>query len=865
MGRKRNVIRMLVIGLILLILLNMTVFAAGESGAIMSAGDQNSYVIKTDGSLWGWGGHYSGNGTGHREPTVTPEKILDNVKSVSSATFSTVAVKKDNTLWAWGRFDGYLNGSQDPTYLTPTQILDDVILAAAGDGYILALKSDNSLWLAGDMYIGDGTLTKADTETGFVQVMSDVKSMHAGSDTVFVIKNDDTLWGWGDNADAQLGNLTDVGDTNTDVELTATFILDDVRSVSNRGELVIAVRLDNSLYSWGTGGSNGIYTEDGWIKSVGSPYKVMDDVLMGTMTSNGSGVLIVKTDGTLWGWGNQWNNEGTPTTPYKYADNVLSVSNGERHAVVVKKDGTLWTMGGNYRYGLGYNSDETWYTPLTKVISNVQDAPVSWAEKEVEEAIGRLLIPENLQNNYGQSITREEFCTLAIRMIEVKSGMAIDDYMAVRGLTMAPSDTFTDTNNPDILAAKTLGITDGTSPTTFDPTKQLTREQAAKFLSATARSVGKEIEATVPNYVDINDIANWAKPYIGYVYNISVMKGVGGNKFDPKGSYQRQQAFMTMNRLFDSIEAVSTEMIQSETPVQVTGVSRGNIEERINSTPEPSFIYMTLEGTTLSSGVETPISYELFYHDRNVRIETSWDDRLIGKSIYNKAKDMTYTELMMGTSYGELLSGNYLPIEILNVEYAEQLEINSDEETYTAEFQMLEGQEVLYVKTTLKDGNSSERWFSLEHFLPVKYCEVSFEDGYKDITQWEMTYLDDSPFETAEIFDIPESAVFSDKTVDDNALREILIKDLDRMDIDEKGIDDMTTIFYYSNTSYDDLVLYFTGILEGTEGYVLSSGDEKTSIDGTINGYSIIIIINNYMKYEPAAGGNGINVNYYKW
>ncbi|MDA3845596.1 MAG: S-layer homology domain-containing protein [Vallitaleaceae bacterium] len=557
MIKKRHGKMMMVMVLVMTLLMNVTLYAAGESGAIMSAGNQNSYVIKNDGSLWGWGGHYSGNGTGHREETITPVKILDSVKAVSSAAHSAVAVKKDNTLWAWGYFSGTLNGSQRPTYLTPTQILDDVILAAAGDDYILALKSDHTLWLCGDMYLGDGTSTKADTSSGFVQVMSDVKSMHAGTGTVFVIKDDDTLWGWGDNSDAQLGNMTDVGDTSTDAELSATYILDDVKFVSNSSSIVIAVRLDNSLYSWGTGGSNGIYTKDGWVEEVGSPYKVMDNVLMGTMCSNGSGVLVVKTDATLWGWDGQWNDEGDRQTPYKYADNVLSVSNGERHAVVVKKDGTLWTMGGNYRYGLGYDSDESWYTPLTKILDNVQDAPVSWAAQEVEEAIGRLLIPENLQGNYEQSITREEFCILAIQMIEVKSGMDIADYISAKGLTMAASDTFTDTSNADILAAKTLGITDGTSPTTFEPTKQLTREQAAKFLSATARAVGKAIEANAPAYADVEAIANWAKPYVGYVYNVNVMKGVGGNRFDPSGGYQRQQAFITMNRLFDSIDTVS--------------------------------------------------------------------------------------------------------------------------------------------------------------------------------------------------------------------------------------------------------------------------------------------------------------------
>ena len=37
----------------------------------------------------------------------------------------------------------------------------------------------------------------------------------------------------------------------------------------------------------------------------------------------------------LWGWDNQWYDEGDRMEPYKYADHVAAVSNGERHAAVI--------------------------------------------------------------------------------------------------------------------------------------------------------------------------------------------------------------------------------------------------------------------------------------------------------------------------------------------------------------------------------------------------------------------------------------------------------------------------------------------------------------------------------------------------
>lgn len=863
----------LILAVCMVLSMNIGVFANGENDSILSADNNNTFVIKDDGSLWGWGAGFVGNGTDYKDVVMTPVKVLEDVRSVSSNARTTVAVKKDDTLWGWGSFDGYHNDQQNPKYLYPTRLLEDVKSAANGDDYIMVIKNDNTLWLNGNVYLGDGTPTKADGYDGFVQVMTGIKSCFAGRDTLYVIKEDDTLWGWGDNSDAQLGNMTNSGDTSTDAELTAVKILDDVKSVYQSASVVLAVRLDGSLYSWG---DDEIYTENGWIENAGSPYKVMDNVSSATMCDNGSGVLVVKTDGTLWGWNNQWHDEGTPMTPYKYADDVSYVSNGERHAAVVKKDNTLWTMGGNYRKGLGYDSDETWYTPLTKVLDNIQDAPASWAMAYVEKAIGLQLVPEDMQGNYYQTINREEFCILAVRLIEKKSNMSIEEYIELRGLEMVSSDTFTDTNNKVIFAAKTLGITEGTSETTFSPEKLLTREQAATFLSNTAKAIGEDITANTPTYADLDEIANWAKPFTGYVYNIDVMRGVGNNKFDPKGGYQRQQAYITMYKLFGAIEEVSTEKVvvikpvEAKKKVESDKVSLESIKSDLTKLSKPENFTMSIEGKTKSPDYDMTLKYDVYYRNSDVRIDTYWDDMNVSKGIYNETDDETYFEYMRYTHYAELIEGNMLPIRLLDVNYLEALELDTELEFFTAHYEMLEGEKVLYLKSSIKNGLVTEMWYSLKYLVPIKFLETSQEEGSVHVVAWEVVSIDDQTRLTDDLFEIPEEMVATSSATDyyddlekTGSTRDLLLYEVDYIESEEIGIMDMTQIVYYSEESFEALSLYFDTLLKDTSGYLNMSDDKKAIIEGTLNEDTVIVIVNNHIKYD-VADKNGININYYK-
>ena len=88
-----------------------------------------------------------------------------------------------------------------------------------------------------------------------------------------------------------------------------------------------------------------------------------------------------------------------------------------------------------------------------------------WARDGIASAIGKGFVPADLQNHYRNVITRQEFCRMAVSWLEYAMGSGIDDILAQRGVSRDPN-AFRDTDDPDILAAFALGITDGTvSPT----------------------------------------------------------------------------------------------------------------------------------------------------------------------------------------------------------------------------------------------------------------------------------------------------------------------------------------------------------------------------------------------------------------
>ena len=185
-----------------------------------------------------------------------------------------------------------------------------------------------------------------------------------------------------------------------------------------------------------------------------------------------------------------------------------------------------------------------------KPIVNV-DEPESWAKTEVDMAIINNLVPKNLQSKYKENITRKEFCELAINLIEEKTGKTLDDILIEKGLSIS-NNPFTDTSDKIVTAANKLGIVNGKGNGIFAPNGYITRQEAAVMLTNTAKVFEVDTSASESTFADKLSIASWAKSEVDYVSSLYVMKGTEKG-FEPNSNYTRQQAYITILRLFDNI------------------------------------------------------------------------------------------------------------------------------------------------------------------------------------------------------------------------------------------------------------------------------------------------------------------------
>ncbi len=192
----------------------IAVAGIADVGAV-AAGDGYTLALKTDGTVWIWGGvaPYNASGPSPQNPYL-PSRVagLDRIVAVAAARSNALALRDDGTVWSWGAYEG--TPASGPS-LNRIEELGDIVAIATGGGHSLAVQRDGTVWAWGVNFagqLGDGTRTNRAVPAR-VAGLSGVVEVSAASGLSLARKADGSLWAWGANTYGQLGDGTFVDRT----------------------------------------------------------------------------------------------------------------------------------------------------------------------------------------------------------------------------------------------------------------------------------------------------------------------------------------------------------------------------------------------------------------------------------------------------------------------------------------------------------------------------------------------------------------------------------------------------------------------------------------------------------------------------
>ena len=355
---------------------NVTFSAPADTGA----GSVDSYVItarQSDGS--GVSGTASAAGT--VSLTLTAGGITTFAAQAISNAFgpgafsgfgNSTPVFSGQELYAWGNNgEGELGQSDKVSRSSPTQI-GALTTWSSGDAgpadrtQMAAISTSGELYAWGHNYFGqtghgDRVFRSSPTQVGALTNWSQVS---CGDEFTVAVKTDGTVWSWGQASDGRLGhNANPANDVSSPIQIGALTNWSEVSSGTNH---CLAIKTDGTLWAWGDRGS-GKLGDNSESSSVSSPTQIGSETNWTRVVAVKNTSFAKTTTGEWYVWGANStgvygnNTEGAATqasSPVQLAAaDVDWLEGGESNFIIaVKTDGSLFAWGDANLGKLGNNT-----------------------------------------------------------------------------------------------------------------------------------------------------------------------------------------------------------------------------------------------------------------------------------------------------------------------------------------------------------------------------------------------------------------------------------------------------------------------------------------------------------------------------
>lgn len=320
-------------------------------------------------------------------PNITSQPQCTTARAGQPITLSVTATGSEPLTYQWHRVgvgdlgdDGRIAGSLTATLtINPTQVADTgdyrvsvsdrcngttdsatvrvVIHAPLTGGSQVTAFGQNSFGQLGRGTICSGSncdtrMREVNAIGNVVQVSGNVYGFH-----VLALHANGTVSAWGANSYGQIGNGTLSTPPNV-LQPHTVAGLTDVIAVAAGGEFSLALKSDGTVWGWGQNWSGALGNATTPLAAIGTPIQIPGLSCVIAIGATKETSFALKSDGSVWSWGaNGFGQLGigsmtpvqtkAPQPVLNLGSGVVELSCGMGHVLARKSDGTVWSWGYN--------------------------------------------------------------------------------------------------------------------------------------------------------------------------------------------------------------------------------------------------------------------------------------------------------------------------------------------------------------------------------------------------------------------------------------------------------------------------------------------------------------------------------------
>ena len=307
-----------------------------SSWSLVTAGKSYASAIRSDGALFAWGVNTNYNlGDGTSINRSSPVQIGSSSWTlVNAGTNFTLGIASNSVLYGWGNNDNFAVGV--PDFVNP------IMGAGFSHAAIVSRKGRLYTWGLNNFgQLGDGTTVNKSSP---IQIGASSWSIVSGGlEHTLALNSVGQLYAWGGNTFGQLGDNTSINKSSP-VQIGTSSWTQIKAGISHS----VAVRIDGALFTWG---SNSFGQLGRGLDTL--PLNVSSPVQVGTSswtfaTTDRETAYAIRSDGALFGWG--LNNLGQIGNNAVNISGVMSwtqVIVGSQYGMGLRSDGGIFVWGQN--------------------------------------------------------------------------------------------------------------------------------------------------------------------------------------------------------------------------------------------------------------------------------------------------------------------------------------------------------------------------------------------------------------------------------------------------------------------------------------------------------------------------------------